>query len=460
MLDPQVGRSAGGLSGAVGVHRTSTAGAAEPTTVEGRWVPLICGLAIASVFSGIEWNVGQAVVRPFDLLIGWALLVLVARAVLIGRLPLQPLGVGGAILAAYLVYRSLNAMRASPFDVAVVETIQGAELLVLFVLVATIAQTRSGLRRAMVGMCLGLGVVCLWAFGYHVARGEYFSFKRLDEPKLAFGMLLVVMVSWRLDDLRSARWACWGPAISAVTLLVLLSGERKMWVAASVAVAVVSLRNARILRRPAAICVLALFAIVLAVGPIVLASAPEGNRTLRQFRSFGDLPAVLADSSSQSDFTSRSNESRTALIRLGVETFRANPIVGIGPDGFAQMVRAQQDRDFLGKSPHNEFLLVAAENGLPGLGLFTGLALMTLMTGWRGSRLARREPRPGAVVGLGLGVLGVALNLFLAGGLLNMLVLVVPAAIAAGAPGAWSRRTPQGVPLQSRFRTSPDGRSR
>ncbi|MEQ8717465.1 MAG: O-antigen ligase family protein [Acidimicrobiales bacterium] len=407
-------------------------GRSSPASVEGRIVPVLAGVAVGSVFLGVEPEVGAAVVRPFDGLVLLTAVVLAARVVVLGRLPRVSLGWSFFFAAAYLSFRSLDALVQSPLSTAVVETIQGVELLFLFWLVSVATRTVDGFIRFFTGLASAVAGIVIWATIYHLSIGEYFRYKSLDEPKLAFGVLLSLIVVARFERLPLNRLLRSRTALATVTLLVLFSGERKMWVGVAVALLVLVARPSKSLApKLVLLTITALVVGAVAVGPLFADRLPEDNYTARQLRSLSELPTVFAgDSERQS--VSVSNESRTELTEIAVEVFRDNPVAGIGPDNFAPFIRGLgPERPRAGKSPHNEYLLAAAETGSIGLVLFGSLALSVAVNA-SPRRSAAKRGRVGSDFVVAFSALAVVVNLFLAGGVLNMVFLILPAAVARG----------------------------
>lgn len=89
---------------------------------------------------------------------------------------------------------------------------------------------------------------------------------------------------------------------------------------------------------------------------------------------------------------------RVALMLTGVVMFRAYPVLGVGPGGFAESLPDFGPRipwlwDYVGSS-HNAYLEFAAETGIIGLTAFVVLVVTIFRVLLRGARRASRESMP------------------------------------------------------------------
>lgn len=400
-------------------------------TVEGRRIPFVLGVAVASVLLGIEPEIGAAVVRPFDFLVVAGLAMLVGRIALSGRIPRVRLGPPFWFLAAFLGWKGLNAAIQSTAATAAVEALQAVELVILYWLIAVATRTRIGLHRFVSGMAwMTLGIV-VWSAAYHIAAGEFFRFKELGETKHAFGFLFVVLLVARMERIPRMGWRTHPATIAVAGVLTLLAGERKMWVAVAVVVAGVAIGSRRGTDR-SVIAGMALVVVgtLLAIGPMTLEALPDDNYTARQLRSLGEVTQSLT-ADEEDELLSSSNRNRGLLTRLAVEQFLDHPVAGMGPDRFAPYVRSLgEEGPTGGRTPHNEYLLVAAENGLIGLTLFGGFVVGVAGYAIRARRRLRLG-ESGAASVYAFALLAITVNLFLAGGVINVVLLMIPAAIAA-----------------------------
>lgn len=88
---------------------------------------------------------------------------------------------------------------------------------------------------------------------------------------------------------------------------------------------------------------------------------------------------------------------RAGLMLAGLLMFRAHPIIGVGPGGFAENLDRYGPHitwlwDYIGSS-HNVYIHLAAETGVVGLGAFLVFLAAAFVVLFRGARRARSNPR-------------------------------------------------------------------
>jgi O-antigen ligase len=139
-------------------------------------------------------------------------------------------------------------------------------------------------------------------------------------------------------------------------------------------------------------------------GSIALAFAGDRRFVFRVW-IFAFLAAVVIDVGSggllrdtvQRTFGDWVIEQRAALTLAGVLMFVENPVIGVGPGGFADeldRVGAQipQLWDYL-PTPHNAYVQMAAEAGIIGLVAFVAFSAAALLVILRRARHARTDPQ-------------------------------------------------------------------
>jgi len=267
---------------------------------------------------------------------------------------------------------------------------------------------------------------------------------------------LPLALSWLLTIRRpAARWA----ALSAwvlVAVAMILTLTRAAWVGAAaggtvwVAWALAALprpertRILRFLLGAGALLVLLLGAVVTMqaekAGPFTVAAR------LQSFRDFQDL-----------SFRTRLFFWKSALI-----TTAENPLAGTGPGGFP--AAALQHRDLepvetrypprTPENPHNQYLTVAAETGLPGLLLLAGLLVLFFRRGGAGGGLE-------AAGLLGAGAAHWANQFFISSTLTTEVLWIYLVALAASREAPSRPARPAALPLRHRGRPGgPDAAGR
>ncbi|MEE1942953.1 O-antigen ligase family protein [Streptomyces sp. TRM 70361] len=197
---------------------------------------------------------------------------------------------------------------------------------------------------------------------------------------------------------------------SAAVLLVplALSFSRGAWLSTAVAgTAVLFLAGARTALRTLAVLLAVLLVVSPAAGAVLAGGAGTGGEQLA--RRAGSITEVAdAPDSSVTD--------RYALWAASVAMWRADPVTGVGPRGFAghrdthaslalssASDTAGAGRDFHRQpllSPHNMYLLVLAEQGLAGAtAVLGGWAALLVLGVRRLRRIRTADPAPGPDAG-------------------------------------------------------------
>ena len=115
---------------------------------------------------------------------------------------------------------------------------------------------------------------------------------------------------------------------------------------------------------------------------------------------------------------------RVELGRVALAMFQDEPILGVGPNSFVELMTKYDDTGItrVVRAPvHNVFLIYLAELGLPGLFSFVGVFGSLPLLLWKNYRKARWliavNPRVRLLLGLQLGLVGGLLGLFIQGSL-------------------------------------------
>lgn len=211
-----------------------------------------------------------------------------------------------------------------------------------------------------------LGYTIYW----HISNGFYFQWKRLGEPKALFDLLPLMAAAWIWS--RNRFPAVLGVLLLAlVGVLILLSGERKAYVAFILALALMlNPRHPLAYLAPLAALAGVYFAVQLFDVPYI---TRQVNTLLALV---GLVPAPDSISSVQ----------RAWQLHVGMILFNTSPLFGVGTNGFSEITRRMYSENFVGL--HGEFLRILVENGI------VGLTAYLLLLGGVVARLIR--PLPGA----------------------------------------------------------------
>lgn len=338
---------------------------------------------------------------------------------------------------AFALYVTCNALLQVSRGTAIKELAQLLFFLTFFMAMAQYVST----RRATV-LFLGVFLGTLWLLAlqngfFHASRGMYAGWKELGDRKLAHSVIFVLMVIITVSPLRPKGW-WWVALLVLAIVFLLLSGERKGWIAAFIGVmcALMISDDGGIGRRALVRTFSALVGIAAVIG-VAAILAPYVPYLEKQLVSSVDFVALLfADEEvRRAADTTQSNEGRLATIEIGFQHIREHPIFGIGPEQFKKSSAALA---FLPiavddlKGAHNELLRITAELGFVGLA-FYGLVNLTLL--YRATQLVaimgRLDDFERLRVRLGIALFfyGFAVNIFLAGGGLNTFFVMLPAGL-------------------------------
>jgi O-antigen ligase len=143
---------------------------------------------------------------------------------------------------------------------------------------------------------------------------------------------------------------------------------------------------------------------LLLLASVVVLPTDVGTRALATiFQDPADLPAGLETS----------NRAHVALFWAALRMIGDNPLVGVGPLNFKSLSTSYTGLD-IGNIAHNSFLEIAAEFGLPALGVFLLLLGATFGTLGRATRLGG-SPQARALAGWAEGLRGGLAGFLVAG---------------------------------------------
>jgi putative inorganic carbon (hco3(-)) transporter len=291
-----------------------------------------------------------------------------------------------------LVYAALTLLSAS-FSPDPRTSFIDSKQLVLFLIVPMVYQFARGARALTVlkviitvgALSAALGIVQYGLLNYNNlgqrpqgALGHYMTYS---------GLLLLVIcaaVSYLLFYDRDRAW----PAVVMPALLValVLTFTRSAWVGACAAVGLLlSMKDLRLLP------------VVPLLAALAFGLAP--SQITNRFYSMFDLR----------DPTSRD---RVAMLREGVTMIEAHPLTGIGPNMVFRMYEQYRDPSAVERiNPHlhNVPMQIAAERGLPALGVWVWFVVVALLDLWRLRRHSRFKCLPAAGLAAMVGMLAAGL---------------------------------------------------
>jgi O-antigen ligase len=284
---------------------------------------------------------------------------------------LRTLGVFVPPLLVFMCIHLLFAFRISAAN-GLVFVLQ-ALVVGLFVWAFVTRYSQVSMRRYLTFTGIGMVGLLTYVLIYHFSLGKFAPLKLLDDPKAVFSLLPVMLLVLHFSKARSSKYL--GTVLLPLFVaLVLLSGERKAYILlALVAPFLVDFRSIG--------TYLALFVAAAAV-PLAM-TLDQSGYVERQVSTLGSL----AQGEVQETV---SNEKRAGAISFAQRLFEENPIIGVGTNGYTAVF----DREFRESvGPHNEWVRVAAENGILGLFFYAATVAWGFVGLFR-SRVGKRVRSP------------------------------------------------------------------
>jgi hypothetical protein len=339
-------------------------------------------------------------------------------------------------------YRLLNGVLLSSVGNGVKEFVQGLEFLVLIHLIAKGTRTPEKRAEFLRMLYVGSGVIAVLVAAWHVANGQVANYKDLGAAKMVFAFFGLFAVTNYMSDDEDATGL---PLVVAALLLVVLSGERKGWVAllgASV-VAFAAKENISIVRFVARTFSARVLGATALVAVLLVGAASQAEYVSRQVRNLYDLYGLFSQinltaslaqfEASVSQFeTSGSNLVRLYLLLFSIHTVAEHPVFGVGTGRWKDVLSESArnlNSDFT-TGAHNEYQRFAVENGLIGFAMYATSWILIIRSA---SRWVRSAVDVRALTVLGLAVFGAIINLFLGGGALNIVYWALAVGLTVGA---------------------------
>jgi len=321
-------------------------------------------ISVVSLFSNIELITPLVVLRPFDLLVGilffYTILRLRSHTTFI-------IPKGLYLFFPFIIWHVLSAFTLD-MNNGIRELLQSVVIVMFgyalykFLVVANEYDIKIFYKYVVYGFI----VICLYTIIWHVINGYYVGWKRLGDTKYVFTFLpmimgFVILFAKKRYGFLISLWIILG-------IILLLSGERKSWLIYIVlSLTIFSKNNVR-----GALPFIMITALVIMTASLYFAD----NYLMKKFNS-------IVSPSETVEFTvddirhgnvpeSMSNAQRVFAVGVGLELFRSSPIIGVGTNGYARIVKEEYGHfpRFLTIGIHNEFFRVIVENGAIGLILF------------------------------------------------------------------------------------------
>lgn len=341
-------------------------------------VDALVGIAIAALFSGLNYNLGAVKIQLSDILAALCVFLIMLRGFTTPRMSKFLL----TVLAAYLLLFSVSALAVGVVS-GMKEIVQSVLAFSFLFVCFGYYRTHSIKRLLAIASALTL-LILLYNIGWHIAQGKYVSWKQLNEPKTVFTVLPLLLILLFTHFEGQKRRAVFFIGFVAAAVIILLSGERKAYI---FAVAAMLVWTAPINWRHG-------IAAVLILPVLWMAALQDQSGYLdRQIASFkeafsenGRAKASLANLLDANRPTTMSNAQREISQRLAHSMWQKKPLLGIGTNAFKEAIK--QDTSLpvgFRLGIHGEFYRALYENGIVGLALYCTLwlgALVRIVSMW------------------------------------------------------------------------------
>jgi O-antigen ligase len=239
----------------------------------------------------------------------------------------------------------------------------------MFVLCFLNRYCQVSMRRYLHLTGLGMGMLLAVVVGYHIVHHQFVSWKRLAHPKAVFDLLPVMLLVLRRTRSKTSQ-RLFAVLVPIFLVCILLSGERKAYILlALLAPLLINFRS------PLTYLMPFILAFVLSAG----LSLDRAGYVSRQIDTLGRLAEGNASHTISDDM-------RTWAVNHAKQKFLQNPVIGVGTNGYGLDIGPELNVNL---APHNEWLRVAAENGILGLIFYSA----TVMWGFVGLIRTRVGPR-------------------------------------------------------------------
>ncbi len=316
-------------------------------TTERRWLETAGAIGVLGFLSAVQFSIAAAEILLWLSVVAW-----LAEIALDNRRPAFP-----PMFWPLVAYAAVTLVSVG-FSLDPPTSLYASKQLLLFLVVPVVYRFARGNRANLVlhviltvgALSAILGVVQYGVLGYdnlarrvHGLLGHWMTYS---------GLLMLVTVAAAARLLFGRKDRVWPALIlPALAVAVVVTFTRSAWVGACVAVAVlVALKDFRHL-----VLVPVLVAAVL-TGIIVVAPTALSSR-------FYSIVSIKDPS----------NSDRISMLHAGARIVRAYPLTGVGPDSIKRVYKMYRDPnsiDWNAPHLHNVPVQIAAERGLPALGIW------------------------------------------------------------------------------------------
>ncbi|MBI1292003.1 hypothetical protein GC173_12295 [bacterium] len=279
------------------------------------------------------------------------------------------------LIAALLVLITASAWNAENLELLVTDALRLLQLTILFIAVRQLCTTAKQQRTIAITIVASLSIGAVIALVEGIQAVDRISGVSQNAAILAadlfvgLAMAVALLLTTRRKGVRVLLAAC----VVLIGLVLSMTETRAAFLAllpAGIFAALVSRR----------------FNGLLAILTVVLMGA---------FVALGGMNERLAEAAAASDNSTRGH---LRTLYAGVKMVEEHPLLGVGLGNFRMhYLRLTNDPLGLPKTAHNTYLSFAAELGLGGLILWSGLVLVSIVALFRAARVARLRDELGHV---------------------------------------------------------------
>lgn len=349
-------------------------------------------ISFFSPFNGILWYLWYSHFRPNDFI--WPQYAFKTGAFLIAGATLggyavfewrnSPLRWRGLVtMTLFWLWIGLSTVFAIDKSLALGKFSQFTNILIITFLVAAMANSEARIRAMLTVAAVSVGLLGFRAAVEFLLTGGQFRVLGVggveleaNEFALALNMAIPMLVG--LSYVETNRWARYSLRLLALCCLVAVVGtfSRSGFLGLSLALLLLAWYSKR---RVLTLSTLAMAFLLL------LPFAPK--RALQRYESIptaADLdPSAIA---------------RIQTWETGLKMIRAHPLLGVGPLNFQSQYSNYLVEKYLSaanyhpRAPHNAYIALAAESGIPAMLLFISFVGATIVAMWRVRRKAKNIP--------------------------------------------------------------------
>lgn len=306
--------------------------------------------------------------------------MLIAGATLVGYLLFEmrrsPLRFHGLILLlAFWLWLAFTCLFAYDGSLALSKLIQYSRIFVVTILIASMANSESRVRTilATIGVSLGL-LGSKGALDFFLTGGRFRMMgpggMLADENEYALGLDLAIPILFYLASTEHRRWVAWCYRMMMVACGIVVIGTRS---------------RSGFLGLCLAVLLLVIYSRRKTVGFVVL-----GLTCLTFFVIAPQAAVQRYQGIPDANERDASAEMRLAVWHVAAVMIRANPVVGVGLRNFETAFPRYSNLE--SRAPHNAYLALAAEAGIPACLLF----LLMIGAAIRSMAVKRRRLRKAA----------------------------------------------------------------